>query len=85
MSAFSRSLRAVLVAALLAALLVEGYYIMLLRERIARQTDELKDISVQLQILKMKRDGLEEELTSARKTLQEGIEGSNGNSQARQP
>lgn len=61
------ALRYLVVAALLAALCFEGYYIFLLRATIKRQTDDLRNISVQLQLLKSERETLNEEISSARK------------------
>jgi hypothetical protein len=60
------------IAALLAAVCLEGYYIMVLRDTIHRQTEDLRSISVQLQLLKSERDSLSEEISSARKQAEEG-------------
>ncbi len=60
------------IAALLAAVCLEGYYIMVLRDTIQRQTEDLRSISVQLQLLKGERDSLSEEISSARKQVEEG-------------
>jgi len=63
------------VAALLAAVCLEGYYIMVLRDTIRRQAEDLRSISVQLQLLKSERDSLNEEISSARKMAEEGTHG----------
>ena len=60
------AVRYLIVAALLAALCFEGYYIFLLRAMIKKQTDDLRNISVQLQLLKSERETLSEEISSAR-------------------
>lgn len=52
---------------LTAAVLVEGYYIFVLRDTIDKQTEDLKNISMQLQSLKNERAGLHEELSSIKK------------------
>ncbi|MBI5849338.1 MAG: hypothetical protein HZB31_15565 [Nitrospirae bacterium] len=61
------AVRYLIVAALLAALCFEGYYIFMLRATIKKQTEDLRDISVQLQLLKSERETLSEEISSARK------------------
>ncbi len=52
---------------LLAALCIEGYYILVLRDTIEKQKDDLKNISIQLQSLKSERINLHEELSSIKK------------------
>ncbi|HYQ48670.1 MAG TPA: hypothetical protein VEP69_06355 [Thermodesulfovibrionales bacterium] len=59
------------VAALLAVVCLEGYYILVLRDTIQRQTEDLRNISVQLQLLKSERDNLNEEISSARNRAEE--------------
>ena len=59
------------VAALLAVVCLEGYYIMVLRDTIQRQTEDLRNISVQLQLLKSERDSLNEEISSVRSRAEE--------------
>ncbi|NJD56756.1 MAG: hypothetical protein FIA94_10180 [Nitrospirae bacterium] len=54
------------IVALLAVVCLEGYYIMVLRGTIQRQTEDLRNISVQLQLLKSERDSLNEEISSVR-------------------
>jgi predicted Holliday junction resolvase-like endonuclease len=68
-------LKYLIVAALAVIVLFEGYYIFMLREKISRQTEDLKDISVQLQLLKRERDVLNEEVSSARKKAGEDNNG----------
>jgi hypothetical protein len=68
-------LRLIIVLALLAALLFEGYYIFVLRETIDSRNEELKNISVRLQSLKSERDELQEELSSIKKTTGENRDG----------
>lgn len=63
------------VAALLAAICLEGYYIMVLRDTIQRQAEDLSKISGQLQLLKSERDSLNEEISSARDRAGEGDHG----------
>ena len=62
-----RATRYLLIAALIAAVCMEGYYIVLLRDTIKRQTEDLRSISVQLQLLKSERESLAEEISSTRK------------------
>ncbi|MBI5075090.1 MAG: hypothetical protein HZB62_08010 [Nitrospirae bacterium] len=71
-------IRYLVVAALLAALCFEGYYIFLLRTTIKKQTEELRNISVQLQLLKSERETLSEEISSARKHAGEKDNGNTG-------
>jgi hypothetical protein len=67
--------RYLLIAALIAAVCVEGYYIRVLRDTIKGQTEELRNISVQLQLLKSERESLSEEISSTRKQTGEGSDG----------
>ena len=67
--------RYLVVAALLAALCFEGYYIIVLRDTIKKQTEDLRNISVQLQLLKSERETLNEEISSARKLAGEKDDG----------
>lgn len=69
------AVRYLIVAALLAALCFEGYYIFLLRATIRKQTEDLRNISVQLQLLKSERETLSEEISSARKQAGEKDDG----------
>jgi hypothetical protein len=69
------AMRYLVVAALLAALCFEGYYIFLLRATIKKQTDDLRNISVQLQLLKSEHETLSEEISSARKQAGEKNDG----------
>jgi len=55
-------------ALLLSSLVVaEGYYIFILRDKIDKQTEEIKNVSMQLQQLKLERGNLSEELSSITK------------------
>ena len=74
----SGALRYLAVAALLAALCFEGYYIFLLRATIKKQTEDLRNISVQLQLLKSERETLSEEISSAKKHAGETDDGNTG-------
>lgn len=69
------AVRFLIVAALLAALCFEGYYIYLLRATIKKQTEDLRTISVQLQLLKSERETLSEEISSAKKQAGEKNDG----------
>ena len=60
--------RILLAFAIVAAVIVEGYYIFFLRGRINRQTEDLKNISLQLQALKNEKSGLSRELSSIKRT-----------------
>ena len=66
-----RGLRLFLIVLLLAAVIVEGYYIHFLQERIEKQNDELQNISVRLQFLKSEGEDLKSELSSAKATTGE--------------
>ena len=57
-----------LIFLLIVSIIVEGYYIYLLRDKIGKRDDELKDFSVQLQFLKNEREELKASLSSANKT-----------------
>ena len=59
------------VGVLVAVVCLEGYYIMVLRDTIQRQTEDLRNISVQLQLLKRERDSLNEDISSARNRAEE--------------
>ncbi len=69
------------VAALLALVCLEGYYIVLLRDTVRRQAEDLRDISVRLQNLRSERDILYEEISVARKQAEEGNHGNTINRQ----
>lgn len=64
-------LRAVFVFVVIALVVAEGYYIISLRNRINRQTEELKSISLQLQEIKNEKTELNKELSTIK-----GIQGS---------
>lgn len=61
------AVRWVLILLLLAAIVLEAYYIVMLRGTIAQQSEDLRQISVQLQTLRSESSSLQDELTSARK------------------
>ena len=63
------------VAVLVAAVCLEGYYIMVLRDTIRRQAEDLRNISVHLQVLKSEQDNLNEEISAASKQSEEGTHG----------
>ena len=67
-SAKGRRLRLFLIVLLVAAVIVEGYYIHLLQNRIEERNDELQNISVRLQFLKSEGEDLKSELSSAKET-----------------
>jgi cell division protein FtsB len=62
-----RVLRYLVTIALLAGLCIEAYYIFVLRETIQRQTEDMRSISMQLQLLKSERERLNEEISSTKK------------------
>jgi len=67
-SFFQGSVRPLLIFLLVAAVLAEGYYIYLLQDKIEKRSDELKNISVQLQFFKTEREDLKANLSSAKNT-----------------
>lgn len=67
--------RYAVIAVLIAVLCIEGYYIFLLKETIQKQTEDLRNISVQLQLLKSEREILNEEISSAQKQSGEKNDG----------
>ena len=69
-----RRVRLLLIFLLVAAVLAEGYYIYLLQEKIEKRSEELKNISVQLQFFKTEREDLKANLSSAKKTGDAGNE-----------
>jgi predicted Holliday junction resolvase-like endonuclease len=70
-----------LVMALALVVGIEGYYIFALRDIIERQSEELKQTSIQIQNLRHERSSLEEELHMIKNTAGEK---ENGNSPERQ-
>ena len=64
----NRRVKQFLIFLLVVSIIVEGYYIYLLKDKIEKRDDELKDISVQLQFLKNEREDLKASLSSANKT-----------------
>jgi hypothetical protein len=67
-------IRWLLIFLLIVAVLAEGYYIYLLRDKIDKRNDELKNLSIQLQLFKTEREALKENLSSAKKTGDAGNE-----------
>jgi len=61
-------LRLFLIVLLIVAVIAEGYYIYLLQNKIEERSDELKNISVQLQFLKSEGEDLKSKLSTAEKT-----------------
>jgi cell division protein FtsL len=61
-------IRLLLVLLLSALAVAEGYYIFILRDRIDKQTEEIKNVSMELQKLKLERGNLSEELSSIKKS-----------------
>jgi methylthioribose-1-phosphate isomerase len=70
-----------LAALVITIVAVEGYYIVVLRDKIERQTEELKNISIQLQSSRNESTDLSEELSSMKKIAGEK---NNGNTADRQ-
>lgn len=60
-----RAIKFLLVFLLIVSVILEGYYIYALHDKIEKRNDELKNISVQLQFLKNERDELKATLNSA--------------------
>ena len=60
--------RLFLVLLLSALAIAEGYYIFVLKDKIDKQTEEIKNVSMQLQQLKLERGNLNEELSSIKKS-----------------
>jgi Tfp pilus assembly protein PilO len=75
------ALRLLLVLLLMAAVAFEGYYIFVLRDKIERQTEELRTISIQLQSSKNESTDLREELSSIKKMAGEGKEANTADGQ----
>jgi Tfp pilus assembly protein PilO len=67
-------IRLLLIFLLVAAVLAEGYYIYLLQDKIDKRNDELKNLSVQLQLFKTEGEDLKANLSSAKKTGDSGNE-----------
>lgn len=67
--------RFLLVAMLAAAVAAEAYYIGVLRDTIDRQTEELRNLSIQLQSSKNESTDLREELSSMKKLAGEKKDG----------
>lgn len=69
------ALKFLLVLLLMAGVVVEGYYIFVLRDKIERQTEDLRTISMQLQSSKNESTDLHKELSSIKKMAGEGKDG----------
>ncbi|MDA8079901.1 MAG: hypothetical protein M0Z79_13325 [Nitrospiraceae bacterium] len=67
--------RVLAVLLLLAVVLLEAYYIVVLRNTIYRQAEDLKSISMELQSLKTDHTTLREELSSAERSAGEKKDG----------
>jgi hypothetical protein len=68
-------IRFLLILLLLAIVAVEEYSIFALRDRIAGQSEQLKNISVELQTLKNERNALGEELSRMKKIAGDNNDG----------
>ena len=64
----ARGFKLFLIFLLVLSVIVEGYYIYLLQDKIEKRNDELKNISVQLQLLKNEREDLKATLSSTQNT-----------------
>ena len=71
----NKGIRFLLVLFLVAAVIIEGYYIFMLQDRIEKRNDELKNISVQLQLLKNEGADLKSKLSSTNKTAGAVVDG----------
>ncbi len=67
-----RALRYLVIIMLFVAVCFEGYYIFVLRATVKRQTEDLRNISIQLQMMKSERERLSEEIFSAKEKSGEG-------------
>ena len=70
-----------LVLVLIGSVVVEGYYIYILRDKIEKQTEELRDISIKLQSSKSESTDLREELSSIKKIAGERKDGNTAEGQ----
>ena len=68
-------LRTIFIILFVVIVLIEGYYIVVLRSKIDKKTEETKNISIELQFLKNEKDNLYEELNSAKKIAGEDRNG----------
>lgn len=67
--------RLLFIFSLITAVFFEGYYIITLRDKIDRQAEDLKKISLKLQASKYERDNLREELSFIKNTAGEDKDG----------
>jgi len=65
-------IRAALMFLVISLIIAEGYYIVHLRDRISRQTEELRNISMRLQDLKNEKEDLNRELSAIKKITGDG-------------
>ncbi len=70
-----------LILLLLAAVAAEGYYILVLQDKVERQAEELRNISIKLQSSKNESADLREELSSIKKMAGEGKDGNTAEGQ----
>ncbi len=77
----SIALKLLLVLLLMAAVAAEGYYIFVLRDKIERQTEELRTISIRLQSSQNESADLHKELSSIKKLAEEGKDGNTADGQ----
>ncbi len=66
---------------LIAAAAAEGYYIFVLRDKIEKQTEELRNISMQLESSRSESADLREELSSIKKMAGERNDGNTAEGQ----
>lgn len=74
-------LKLLLILLLMAAVAVEGYYMLVLQDKVDRQTEELRNISIKLQSSKNESANLREELSSMKKMAGEGKDGNTADGQ----
>jgi hypothetical protein len=70
-----------LVLLLMAVVALEGYYIFVLQDKVERQSEELRNISIKLQSSKNESADLREELSSIKKMAGEGKDGNTADGQ----
>jgi len=70
-----RIARLFVIVGLIAAVVAEGYLITVLRDRIDKQTEDLRTVSLRLQSLKNERDNLHDQLSSIKKSSGGGNDG----------
>lgn len=70
-----------LVLLLMAVVALEGYYIFVLQDKVEKQSEELRNISIKLQSSKNESADLREELSSIKKMAGEGKDGNTADGQ----